>query len=133
MATPDSGSTRSVITKGTADLVIATNPTSKPGIKLISVPAYQIDLADEKFINCNQQAITDMTLVTPGAKATLHNVTMNVLPGPPSPLLIGRVELARLQLPGMWELIQRAILKPGYMSGKPLNETAFKASDPLQD
>ena len=84
------------------------------------IPTYQNDLMDGKCINCNEQAFTDMILITPSAKANLHDVILIALPGPPCPLLIGRVELACFKLPGMWELIEHAIRKSSYISDKAL-------------
>lgn len=136
VATPDSGSTRTVITRGTADQVIQTNKLGShpelPGLKLVDVPQYYIDLADGKLVSCTQHAIADITVVTPTTHALLRNVTMNVLPGPISPVLIGRSELLSLQIPDLWDLIEKSCQNKGSPSPKRARQTAFKASDPLQ-
>ena len=100
-------------------------------LKLFKVPAYKIDLADGKFIWCTQQAKCDLTIVTKRKKITLNNVLMNVLPGPPSPILIGRVELRRVNLPDMWTLLDRVIQAPSTVPSASANESAFMTSDPL--
>ena len=132
VATPDSGSTRSVITTGTADLVIKTNGQDHPGLKLVRVKPYQIDLADGKVTTCTHRAYADVTLVTPGNRMLLQNVQLNVLPGPPSSFLIGRAELDRLRLPCLWTLIGRAVQRTK-IAAKPIKENAFGARDPLQE
>ena len=80
MATPDSGSTRSVIIRGTADLLVATKIVSKSSIRLITIPFHQIDLANGISIKRNEHALTNIILITPGAKIILHDVIMNGSP-----------------------------------------------------
>ena len=131
VATPDSGSTRSVITSETALQIIKTNSRANPGLQLLDVAPYKIDLADGKFTNCFQKAIADITIITPKGKRTLKNVTMNVLPGPASPLLIGASEIKLLGAPSMWEILGTAISKGNGTQAK--NESARSAAESLKE
>ena len=96
---------------------------------MITVPEYRVRLANGAVSTSKTLAIADLTLVSLAGAAKLPQVHFNVIPGRVAPLLVGRIELRRLGIPILWDLIDQRITEE--RSNK-IAHTA-KAADELDD
>jgi len=63
----------------------------------------------------------------------LPNVSINILPGPVAPFLLGQFELSTLCVPGLWGIVEKAVTRYNSRKKSTARDSACSARDLLED